>query len=165
MSSFKDMKKIVSTWIYYRFARLSVRAKWAKNTIPELSKTQEKVLKITLASMFDENSELLINPTIDDKVGEKYYIKKIDTENNVEKFITISKTSMGYSIALIGHETMDDVRHDYHFDIWFNEVCGNIIIEKFRRILKRRRDKMEAEIRKDDERTLDLILSKMTKSL
>ena len=52
---------------------------------------------------------------------------------------------------------------DALFDIWFNDSCGQIIIERFRKNLKRRRDKMETEIRKDDEKTLDLILNKTKK--
>jgi hypothetical protein len=158
------MVKKINRWVFYRIARLSIRAKWSKTNLSDLSNIQARVMGITLASIVDPDSEMMINPTIDYKVGEKYYIKKYDSKGDVEKFITISKTSSGYSISLVGHELIDDTTHKYHFDIWINDSCGQLIIERFRKNLKRRRDKMETEIRKDDEKTLDLILNKTKKS-
>lgn len=156
------MKKI-NRWIFYRFARLSIKAKWSRNKLPKLSKIQKNTMDITLALMTDSDSDLIFNPNIDKKVGEKYYIKKSNEEGGVEKFITITKTSMGYSIAVIGSEMIEGVKHNYHLDIWFNETCGKVIIEKFMRILRNRRNKMESEIRKDDEKTLEMILKKLKK--
>lgn len=155
-----DFKKI-RRWFYYRFARLSVKAKLAKNEKVVLNNIQSKIMSITLATINDVDSELLINPTIDYNVGEKYYVKKFNPNGDVEKFITISKTSDGFSIALVGREIIEGEKHSYHFDVWFNDSFGSIIIDRFKRNLKRRRDKMEAEIRKDDLQTLDLILKKL----
>jgi hypothetical protein len=158
------MVKKINRWVFYRITRLSIRAKWLKTNLSDLSNIQSRVMGITLASIVDPDSEMMINPTIDYKVGEKYYIKKYDSKGDVEKFITISKTSNGYSISLVGHELINGTTHKYHFDIWFNDSYGQLIIERFRKNLKRRRDKMEIEIRKDDEKTLDLILNKTKKS-
>ena len=145
-------------------ARLSVKAKQAKNEKSGLTNIQKKIIEITLALINNKDSDLLINPMMDHLVGEKYYIKKFDADDNVEKFITISRISNGFSIELIGHEIIEGEKHNYHFDIWFNENYGYFIVEKFKRNLKRRRDKMEAEIRKDDEKTLELILKKSKNS-
>ena len=150
-------------WIYYRFTRFSVRNKWSKNKIPDLSKVQEHILKITLALISDNDSELLINPTIDSNVGEKYYIKKLGEDEEIEKFVTISKTSTGCSVALMGHEIIEGSKHNYHYEVWLSESCGNVIADKFSRVIRRRRNKMESEIRKGDERTLELIIKKLEK--
>ena len=158
------MIKKIKRWFYYRLARLSVRAKLVKNDKTDLTNIQKKIIEITLHSINDSDSELLINPMIDYQVGEKYYIKKYDVSGNVEKFITVSKMTNGCSIALIGHEIIDNEKHSYHFDVWFNEGFGSFIIGRFKRNLKRRRDKMEVEIRKDDEKTLELILKKSKNS-
>lgn len=157
------MKNKLSRWFYYRFSRLSVKAKWAKNKLPDLSKTQKTAMDITLTLMSDSDSELMINPSIDVKVGEKYYIKKNDENDNIEKFITVSRMSNGYNIAIIGHEMIEGSKYNYHLDVWLNDVCGKIIVDKFKRIIRNRRNKMEADIRKDDEQTLELILKKLKK--
>lgn len=155
------MKEKLNRWLYYRIARLSIKAKWAKYPSSDLSDIQKNMLEITSTLISDSQSELLSNPVIDDKVGEKYYIKKTNDNGVIEKFITISKISSGYNIELIGGENIDGVKHNYHFDVWFDDKCGVKIIEKFKRVLKRRRNKMEAEIRKDDEKTLELILKNL----
>lgn len=155
------MRKKISRWLYYKFTRLSIKAKWSRNKLPELTKIQKYTMDITLTLMADNDSELMINPSIDERVGEKYYVKKNKENGEVEKFITITKTSMGYSIAVMGHEYIEETKHSYHLDIWFNDVCGRMIVDKFTRILRRRRNKMENEIRKDDEKTLELILKKL----
>jgi hypothetical protein len=157
------MRKRLKRWLYYRFARLSVKAKWSKNRLPELSKVQKDIMKITLVLIADNESELLINPTYDESIGEKYYVKKNGVDGEIEKFVTISKTSTGYMITVIGHENFEDVKHNYHYDIWFNETCGRTIVEKFTRVIRRRRNRMESEIRKGDERTLELIIKKLEK--
>ena len=157
------MRKKIKRWLYYRFTRLSIKAKWSRNKLPELSKTQRTAMDITLTLMMDSDSDLMINPSIDENVGEKYYIKKNNEEGGIEKFVTITRTSMGFSIGIIGNELIEGVRHSYHLDIWFNETCGRLIIDKFTRILRHRRNKMESEIRKDDEKTLELILKKLKK--
>ena len=158
------MIKKIKRWFYYRLTRLSVRTKLAKNERGQLTNIQKKIIEITIASINNKDSELLINPMIDHLVGEKYYIKKFDGDDNVEKFITISRISNGFSIELIGHEIIDGEKHNYHFDIWFSENFGHFITERFKRNLKRRRDNMESEIRKDDEKTLELILKKSKNS-
>lgn len=153
----------INRWFYYRFARLSVRAKWSRVNLSELSKVQERTMKITLALMYDSDTEMLINPRVDEKVGEKYYIKKFNENNEPSVFVTISKNSNGYIFNIIGDEEIDGKEIRYHYDIWFNENYGNYVLEKFKRILRRRRNKMEQEIRKGDEETLDLILKKLEK--
>ena len=158
------MIKKIKQWFYYRLAMLSVKAKQAKNEKDRLTNIQKKIIEITLALINNKDSDLLINPMMDHLVGEKYYVKKFDADDNVEKFITISRISNGFSIELIGHEIIEGEKHNYHFDIWFSENYGYFIVEKFKRNLKRRRDKMEAEIRKDDEKTLELILKKSKNS-
>lgn len=158
------MIKKIKQWFYYRLARLSVKAKQAKNEKDRLTNIQKKIIEITLALINNKDSDLLINPMMDHLVGEKYYVKKFDADDNVEKFITISRISNGFSIELIGHEIIEGEKHNYHFDIWFSENYGYFIVERFKRNLKRRRDKMEAEIRKDDEKTLELILKKSKNS-
>jgi len=157
------MKKRINRWLFYRISRLSVKAKWSRTKTSNLTRIQESTLKITLALITDNESELLINPTFDESIGEKYYIKKITDDGEIEKFVTISKTSMGYNITLIGHEIIEDVRHNYHYDIWFNDDYGKVIVDKFIRVIKRRRNKMESEIRRGDEKNLDLILKKLNK--
>lgn len=155
------MIKRIKRWWFYRLCRLSVRTKWGKTNILELTKVQNKTMKITMALISDNKSELLINPNIDTIAGEKYYIKKNNKSGDVDKFVSISKTSMGYSVTLIGHESTDGVKHNYHYDIWFNEDYGLVMVNKFKRVLKRRRDMMELDMRKDDEQTLELILDKL----
>lgn len=152
--------KKIKRWFYYKVARLTVMAKWNKDTQSDLSDIQRKIMYITVSSISNEDSELLINPTIDIDIGEKYYIKKYSEGNDVEKFITISKMTSGYSISIVGHEHIDDTRHRYHFDVWFPDSFGLKIISRFKKNLKRRRDKMEMDIRRDDEKTLELILKK-----
>jgi hypothetical protein len=155
------MKKRLRRWLYYRFARLSVKAKWSRNKLPELTKVQEDIMKITFALIADNESELLINPTYDERVGEKYYIKKTTDSGEIEKFITISKTSSGYMITVVGHEIIADDKYNYHYDTWFNETVGRMIVEKFTRVIRRRRNKMESEMRKGDEKVLELIIKKL----
>lgn len=158
------MVKKIKRWFYYRFTRLSIKAKIYKNDKSALTDIQKKIMEITLHSINNNDSELLINPMIDYNVGEKYYIKKYNANNDVEKFITISKMTTGCSVGLIGHEMIDGEKHSYHFDIWFNDGFTSFMIDKFKRNLKRRRDRMEAEIKKDDEKTLELILKKSKNS-
>lgn len=157
--------KKIKRWFYYRITRLTVKAKWNKDNQNDLSNIQRKIMYITVSSISNEDSELLINPMIDYDIGEKYYIKKYNNEGDVEKFITISKMTSGYSISVVGHEFIEHTRHRYHFDVWFPDSFGIKMISRFKKNLKRKRDKMETEIRKDDEKTLDLILkkSKITK--
>ena len=155
------MRKRLKRWLYYRFARLSVKAKWSRNKLPELTKVQKDIMQITLALIADNESGLLINPTYDERVGEKYYVKKEGDDGEVEKFVTISKTSTGYMITVIGHESFETDKYNYHYDIWFNETCGKMIVDKFTRVIRRRRNKMESEMRKGDEKTLELIIKKL----
>lgn len=161
----KRLFKKINRWFFYRFSRLSIKWKnYSKNSEVELTNIQKKVLEITISSIQDLDSELLINPMIDNEIGEKYYVKKYNSENEVEKFITISKMTSGCSVALVGHEIIDNVKHSYHFDIWFSERFCIFLVDKFKRNLKRRRDKMEIDIRRDDEKTLALILKKSKNS-
>ena len=155
------MKRRLNRWLYYRFARLSVKAKWSRDRLPELSKVQKDIMKVTLTLIADNESELLINPTYDERIGEKYYVKKEGSDGEVEKFVTIAKSSTGYMITVIGHEILEGVKHNYHYDIWFSETCGRTIVEKFTRVIRRRRNKMEYEMRKGDEETLELIIKKL----
>lgn len=155
------MRKRINRWVFYRFARLSIKAKWSRNKLPELSKVQKDIMKITLTLIADNESELLINPTYDERIGEKYYVKKENSNGQVEKFVTISKTSSGYMITVIGHESFESDKYNYHYDIWFNENCGGMIVEKFKRVIRRRRNKMESEMRRGDEKTLELIIKKL----
>jgi len=157
------MKERFRRWLYYRIARLSVKAKWSRNKLPNLSETQLKLMDITLTLISNNECELLVNPIIDDRVGEKYYIKKNNSSDEVEKFITLTKLSTGWAISLIGHEIIDNDKYNYHFDVWFNDTCGSIITEKFTKVLKRRRNKMESDLRSGDEKTLNLILKKLKK--
>lgn len=162
-----QMKKLyrkINRWFFYRFSRLLIKSKWSKSYETELSDIQKKVLEITVSSIQDLDSELLINPMIDNEIGEKYYIKKYNVDGDVEKFITISKMTSGCSVALVGHEIIDNIKHSYHFDIWFGERFCVLMVGKFKKNLKRRRDRMETDIRKDDERTLELILKKTKKT-
>lgn len=148
------MIKKIKRWWY----KILIRTEWSKTDLNSLTNVQRKTMDITMSLISDSKSELLINPSMD---GEKYYIKKHNTSGEVDKFISISKTSMGYSITLIGHEDSVNVKHKYHYDIWFNDSCGLVMINKFRRVLKRRRDTMERDMMKDDEQTLELILEKL----
>jgi hypothetical protein len=116
---------------------------------------------ITTTLIKNNLSELLINPEVDIKFGEKYYIKKVNKNGDVEKFITISKTSDGYNVALIGREVVNGSNYHFHFDVWFNNTAGNLIVQKFIRVLKNRRNKMEEKIFHDDEKILDLIFEKI----
>ena len=154
-------KSKINRWFYYRIARLSVRAKWSRVNLSELSMVQDRTMKITLALMRDSDTEMLINPRVDEKVGEKYYIKKFNENNEPSVFVTISKNSNGYIFNIIGNEDINGKEVRYHYDIWFGEGYGNYVLERFKRILTRRRNKMEKEIRQGDEEALDLILKKL----
>lgn len=163
MKKFMFLKKI-KTWVFYRFARFSILTK-PKINKSDLSNVQQKLLEITLSAIRDKDSELLINPEIDNLAGEKYYIKKYNPDNNeVEKFITISKLTSGYNITMVGHEIIDNEKHKYHFDVWFSDIFGVFVVGRFVKNLRYRRDEMEYEIKKDDEKTLDLILKKYKKT-
>jgi hypothetical protein len=155
------MFRVIKRWLKYKLIRASIKIKWNKIEEVKLNKVQERVMRITTSLIRNNRSELLINPEVNIKFGEKYYIKKVNSDGDVEKFITISKTSDGYNVALIGQELVNGINYHYHFDVWFNEVSGGLILQKFTRVLKNRRNKMEERICLDDEKTLDLILEKV----
>ena len=79
-------------WLYYRFIRLAVKTKELKTDEKPLTKIQERTMKITMSMILDKDCELLINPSYDLNVGEKYYIKKVDDSGELEKFITSVST-------------------------------------------------------------------------
>lgn len=154
------MKKISNKlffWFKHRLFRVLVKIRKTKQDGVKLSEVQKRMIDIVSATMYDAKSELMINPTIDNKVGEKYYIRKTNKIGEIEKFITITRNHDGYNVALIGHEIIGGVNYSYHFDVWFNDISGQNIVKRFIRVIKQRRDFMESRIRKDDERTLDLI--------
>jgi len=157
------MKKISNKlfcWLKYRFLKILLKIRKSKEDGIRLSDVQKRMMDIVSVVIYDTRSELMINPTIDSKIGEKYYIRKTNKVGEIEKFITITRNHDGYNVALIGNEIIGGVNYSYHFDVWFSETSGQNLIKKFIRVLKQRRDKMELRIRKDDEKTLDLIFSK-----
>jgi len=155
------MFKGIKRWLKYKIIRASIKIKWAKIEEVKLNKVQERVMHITTSLIRNNRSELLINSEVNIKFGEKYYIKKVNNDGEVEKFITLSKTSDGYNVALIGQEFVDGNKYHYHFDVWFNEASGSLILQKFIRVLKNRRNRMEERICRDDEKILDIILERV----
>lgn len=154
------LMKTISRWFRYRALKTLVKFRKAKVEEIELNEIQKRVFNIVSMVIYDNRSELMINPTIDTKVGEKYYIKKSNKDGDIEKFITITRNSEGYNVALIGHELINGSNYNYHFDVSFNDISGQLLVKKFIRVIKQRRDRMEWKIRKDDEKILDLIFSK-----
>ena len=157
------MKYNFKRWFYYRLVRLAVKTKELKTDEKPLTKIQERTMKITMALILDKECELLINPSHDVNVGERYYVKKLDDAGNAEKFITISKTHSGFNVTLIGHEILDGEKNNYHFDVWFGEYYGTKMVDRFMRVIRRRRMMLEVEMLKDDEKKLELILRKIEK--
>lgn len=155
------MFRKIQNRLKYKIMRATIKIKWAKIQEIKLNKVQERVMLITTTLIKNNLSELLINPEVDIKFGEKYYIKKVNKDGEVEKFVTISRTSDGYNVALIGQEIVNGGNYHYHFDVWFNEAAGSLIVQKFIRVLKNRRNRMEERICHDDEKILDLILQKV----
>ena len=160
----KFMEFNFKRWLYYRFIRLAVKTKELKTDEKPLTKIQERTMKITMSMILDKDCELLINPSYDLNVGEKYYIKKVDDSGELEKFITISKTHSGFNVTIIGHEILDGEKNNYHFDVWFSEFYGTKMVDRFMRVIRRRRMMLEVEMLKDDEKKLDLILKKIDRN-
>lgn len=161
LEQMRSMKYNFKRWLYYRFIRLAIRTKELKVDEKPLTKIQERTMKITMALILDKECELLINPSYDANAGERYYIKKVDDSGDLEKFITISKTHSGFNVTLIGHEILDGEKNNYHFDVWFGEYYGTKMVDRFMRVIRRRRMMLEVEMLKDDEKKLELILKKL----
>jgi hypothetical protein len=156
------MKNKISLWVYYRILRFIIKRRTEKENSITLTPIQEKVYKIVNALISEKNSELLINPSIEENIGEKYYIKTMQ-KDKIEKFITISRTSMGYRVTIIGQEYIEPFLYNYHYDVSFDNTIGYKIVNKFIKSLKNRRNKVEKNIRLGDQKILELIFQNIKK--
>jgi hypothetical protein len=156
-------KRLINRWIYYRICRLLLKFKSRTKKRVKLNRIQDKMMRIVLSLIYDSNSELSINPTVDSMIGEKYYIKKINKNGTIDKYMTLSKASSGYNVTLIGNDIVDNTKHTYHYEVLFDDASGAQMIDKIIRIIRRRRNKMEVFIRKDYEKSLEEVLKNINK--
>ena len=128
-------------WLKYRFARAYAKLpKSSKSFDPsQLNDEQRASVKIVKILAVQPDSEILMAPITD-----RYFIK------NEEIFIVIDVNR----ITIINSV--------YHYDIYVNSITTDYLVRFIRRIIERRRNLMEKEMRSKIERSLDHIVADLT---
>ena len=134
--------------IRYRFKRLAVKIE--RPNFDNLTPNQKKVVKIISKLLLDPNVKLYTNP-----LDSKFYLKKFDGEI-VTMFVIIESKERGFNISITGKTLKKDsqIIEKFHYDIWLPSDGAKIVMNKFYKVLKRMRNKMEDEILKENENNI-----------
>ena len=131
------MKKKFLVWLKYKLSRRYLRVKSSLND--KLNDEQKNGIKIVKSLAVRHDSEILMAPLTD-----RYFIK------NNEIFI------------ILDLNTITIINSVYHYDIYITNKI-NLDLSKFiRRIIEKKRNKMEREIREKIEKSLGHIAVALT---
>ncbi len=139
---------------YLKYYYKRFRVKMERPDISNLTSIQKKVLKIVTKVITDPESKLYTNP-----LDKKYYIRKIGSDK-INIFITIEMDNKGYRLSIIGKNFITELNviEKFNYDVVLPDDVGKLVVNKFYKLLKRVRNKMEEEILKENEDNLsDLI--------
>jgi hypothetical protein len=132
----------------YKYKRITVKID--RPNFDNLTPNQKKVVKIISKLLLDPNVKLYTNP-----LDSKFYLKKFEGEV-VTMFVIIESKERGFNISITGKTLKKDsqIIEKFHYDIWLPSDGAKIVMNKFYKVLKRMRNKMEDEILKENENNI-----------
>ncbi len=107
----------------------------------KMTSTQKRAVDVVFELLKDEENELLIAP-----LSNKYYLKN----DKINMLVTLfAYRDNGGFVNIINGK--------FHYDIWLDTFSFNYMLDRFKRIIDRRRNTMELEIRAKVDKSLETI--------
>jgi hypothetical protein len=134
----KIINKLLKKWA----RRYGVREIEKRNrNLTKITSTQKRAIDVVFELLKDEENDLLIAP-----LSNKYYLKN----DKINMLVTlIASQENGGFVNIINGK--------FHYDIWLDSFSFTYMLDRFKRVLDRRRNKMESEIRAKVDESLETI--------
>lgn len=140
LTKFKN--KISRKWTKYYCSKI-IRAR--NINLSKISSTQQRAIDVVFELLKDEENELLIAP-----LSNKYYLKN----DKINMLVTLMpyRDNGGFVNIINGK---------FHYDIWLDSFSFNYMLDRFKRVIDRRRNTMELEIRAKVDKSLETIYKEL----
>jgi hypothetical protein len=123
----------------HRFAKRKIASK--QKSLETMTSTQKRAIDVVFELLKDEENDLLIAP-----LSNKYYLKN----DKINMLVTlISSSNSGGFVNIINGK--------FHYDIWLDSFAFQYMLDRFMKVIDRRRNKMEGEIRAKVDESLETI--------
>ena len=127
-------------WFKYRYARTYLKLPKLERSLNLLELNDEQISGLQLVRLLAHNptSEILMAP-----ISDRYYLR------NGEIFIVIDINRISIINSI------------YHYDIYVSETLGNYLIRFLRKVIEKRRIRMEREMKSKITKSLSIIVNEI----